>query len=109
MAFCERCKHWDEPDICTECSYDSLQRPNCVPTMFLPVDDVNHPEHYNVGKYECIDVMVELFGIEATQNFCELNAFKYLWRGDRKQNKSKDIEKAKWYLDKYLELESDKR
>ena len=30
---------------------------------------VNHPEHYN-NKYECIDVMEDVFGQEATFNFC---------------------------------------
>ena len=30
-------------------------------------DIVNHPSHYCTGKYECIDVMVETQGIEATK------------------------------------------
>ena len=33
-------------------------------------DNVNHPAHYETGKFECIDVMVETQGVEATQNFC---------------------------------------
>ena len=104
MGFCEKCKHQNELDICYECV--PVEKSGEVPTMFLPADDVNHPDHYKVGKYECIDVMVEVFGVEATQTFCELNAFKYLWRGDRKENKTTDIKKAKWYIDKYIELES---
>ena len=67
---------------------------------------VNHPSHYNQGKYECIDVMVETFGREATQNFCLLNAFKYIWRTGEK-NGVEDVKKARWYLDKYLELEGE--
>ena len=43
-------------------------------------DMVNHPPHYEVGKYECIDVMTEIFGREAVMHFCECNAFKYVWR-----------------------------
>lgn len=66
-------------------------------------DNVNHPAHYETGKYECIEVMQEVFGIEAVQNFCLLNAFKYLYRTTRK-NGVEDIEKAAWYLDKWKEL-----
>ena len=40
------------------------------------MSNVDHPAHYRQGKYECIEVMVETFGIEATKNFCLLNVFK---------------------------------
>lgn len=43
-------------------------------------DNVNHHSHYETGKYECIDVMIETQGIEAVKNFCICNAFKYLYR-----------------------------
>lgn len=67
-------------------------------------DMVNHPSHYETGKFESIDVMVETQGVEAVQNFCMCNAFKYIYRHKFK-NGIEDIRKAKWYLDKYLELE----
>ena len=71
----------------------------------LPFDDpVNHPKHYETGKYECIDVMVETQGIEAVKNFCICNAFKYVYRHKNK-NGVEDIRKAIWYLDKYAELD----
>ena len=70
-------------------------------------DNVNHPSHYCTGKYECIDVMLEVFGKEAVQNFCRLNAFKYLYRSDRK-NGIEDINKALWYLNKFVEIDSTK-
>ena len=73
------------------------------PTANPANDSVNHPSHYNQGKYECIDVMVETFGVEATKNFCLLNAFKYIWRTGEK-NGAEDIKKAIWYLDKVLDL-----
>ena len=49
-------------------------------------------------------MIVETQGIEATQNFCLCNAFKYLYRHGKK-NGVEDIQKANWYLNKYLELE----
>ena len=67
------------------------------------MDNVNHPAHYNTGKYESIDVMVETQGINAVKNFCICNAFKYIYR-HRFKNGTEDIKKAIWYLNKYVEL-----
>lgn len=68
---------------------------------------VNHPAHYNNGKYECIDVMIHQYGSEAGKHFCLLNAFKYIWRCEEKHDAPKDdVKKAIWYLEKYLELSS---
>lgn len=67
-------------------------------------DNVNHPSHYETGKFECIDVMLETHGVEAVKNFCICNAFKYIYRMQRK-NGIEDVQKAVWYLNKYIELE----
>ncbi len=40
-------------------------------------DIVKNPKHYNAGTYQCIDVMLDIFGKDKTAAFCELNAFKY--------------------------------
>lgn len=66
-------------------------------------DPVNHPSHYAVGKFECIDVMQAVFGVDMVKSYCILNAFKYLWRFLRK-NGTEDIKKAIWYLSKWVEL-----
>lgn len=69
-------------------------------------DNVNHPKHYETGKYECIDVMGEALGIENQKGFCLCNAFKYLYRCTKKHDSPiEDVKKAIWYLRKYLELE----
>lgn len=68
------------------------------------MDNVNHPAHYESGDYECIDVMAETQGVAAVRDFCICNAFKYLYRHKNKNGKE-DIQKAIWYLNKYLELE----
>lgn len=70
-------------------------------------DMVNHPSHYDTGKFECIDVMLETQGVEAVKDFCLCNAFKYLYRCKRK-NGLEDIKKAIWYLNKLVELEENK-
>lgn len=66
-------------------------------------DNVNHPFHYN-GSIECIDVMEQIYGKSAVSTFCKLNAFKYLWRCENKGKEIEDIEKAIWYLNKFVEL-----
>jgi hypothetical protein len=74
--------------------------------VYFP-DVVNHPPHYESGKFECIDVMRETQGDEAVQDFCICNAQKYIYR-HRNKNGVEDIRKAKWYIDKYLEIEEEK-
>lgn len=68
-------------------------------------DNVNHPSHYETGKFECIDVMIETQGVEAVKSFCICNAFKYLYRHCKK-NGLEDVNKAIWYLNKFVELEN---
>ena len=68
-----------------------------------PKEEINHPDRYAGGKYECIKVMVDVFGADAVKHFCILNAFKYIWRAEKK-NGIEDIKKAVWYLNKYIEL-----
>ena len=69
---------------------------------------VNHPSHYKNNKYEAIDVMLDVFGKDKTLAFCELNAFKYLWRANNKGTDIQDKKKAIWYLNKYIELKENK-
>lgn len=60
-------------------------------------ENVNHPNHYNIpGRKECIVEMVELFGTEAVEIFCVLNAYKYRYRHELK-NGQEDLDKAAWY------------
>lgn len=68
-------------------------------------DNVNHPAHYEAStSIECIEAMMLLFGPRAVYDFCMCNAFKYIWRY-RNKNGLEDLHKAKWYLDKALELD----
>lgn len=66
-------------------------------------EEINHPDRYKSGGFECIDVMVAVFGKEAVKWFSLLNAFKYIWRHKHKGG-LKDIKKAVNYLNKYIEL-----
>lgn len=69
-------------------------------------EHVNHPSHYNTFGKEVIDMMIDIWGIENTIIFCEMNAFKYKMRMGDKPNQplEQDLKKANWYLDKAKEL-----
>ncbi len=60
-------------------------------------ETVNHPSHYNQARVECIDIIEDL-GL----NFNLGSALKYIWRAGRKDDLVKDLEKARWYLDREL-------
>ena len=85
-------------------NYDILFGESTAPTEPTePTSDVEHPAHYAAGKYECIEVMREVYGDDAVKHFCLLNAFKYIWRcGKKHESPDKDLNKAIWYLNKYL-------
>ena len=69
-------------------------------------DVVNHPKHYEIGHYECINEMLKDLKKENVLGFCLGNAYKYLWRSAHK-NGWEDLKKAKWYLNKYFEFLND--
>lgn len=89
-----------DDEILQELLHDYRKEHECkVPAH----DAVEHPAHYETGKFECIDVMLETQGKQAVTDFCVCNAFKYLYRHGRK-NGVEDLKKARWYLDKAIGL-----
>lgn len=106
---CQTCKHNGQDAVlfpCSVCRDNDLGEPTYweAPLTEILTEEINHPTRYKHGDYECVDVMVDVFGKEATQYFWLLSAFKYIWRKDFKGG-VQDIKKARWSLDKWLELE----
>jgi len=64
----------------------------------LKKEMVNHPSHYNAGKYEVIDV-IEDWGL----GFNDGNAVKYIARHEHKGKALEDLKKARWYIDRLIE------
>lgn len=60
-------------------------------------EKVNHPVHYNHGKYEVIDVIEDW-----KLNFNLGNAIKYIARADHKGKPIEDLEKTLWYIQREL-------
>ena len=60
---------------------------------------INHPSHYNMGKYEAIDV-IEDWGL----GFNLGNTVKYISRAGHKDKDKviEDLKKALWYLDREI-------
>lgn len=73
----------------------------------IQFDNVNTPYHYASTSIECIDAMEAAFGKEFVKNFCIGNAFKYLWRHDKKSKPEEDIQKCRRYLEMYLKYLED--
>lgn len=111
------CKHYKS---CKDCPLGNKEYYDCsfndyldegIETAYNLVfgdekEEINHPDRYAGGKFECIEVMLDVFGADAVKHFCILNALKYLWRSEKK-NGVEDIKKAVWYLNKYIELGSE--
>lgn len=64
---------------------------------------VNHPDHYNFGKYETIDIIRDQLTEEEFTGFCLGNAIKYISRCQHKGKMVEDIRKAIWYLEAIIE------
>lgn len=61
--------------------------------------DPTNPPHYksHPSGIECIEVSAHF-------NFCLGNVIKYVWRAGQKGDALEDLKKARWYLDKEIEL-----
>ena len=55
---------------------------------------IHHPAHYNAGKIEVIDAIVDW-----ELDFIEGNVIKYVTRAKHKGDELGDLKKARWYLD----------
>lgn len=68
--------------------------------------DYINPNHYKTFSKEVIDMMVDIWGKQKVADYCEINAFKYRMRLGNKPEQpiERDLDKAKWYENKALEL-----
>ena len=69
------------------------------------VDMVNSPPHYNATGIECIDA-IQAATEDGFEYYLQGNIMKYLWRY-RYKNGNEDLKKARWYLDKLIEVRNE--
>ena len=69
-------------------------------------DEKGNAKHYKQGKYEVIEMMEMIWGLEATISYCEMTAFKYRMRIGHKEGQplEQDMKKTRWYETKAAEL-----
>lgn len=62
-------------------------------------DPVTNPKHYksHPSGVQCIDII-------EVMPFCVGNAIKYLWRCGLKNDATEDLKKARWYIDREIQL-----
>lgn len=67
-------------------------------------DSVNHPAHYNKGKFEVIDI-IQNYVVDAPNGFygyCFGNVIKYALRHLYKNKPGEDLKKAIWYINQMI-------
>ena len=81
-----------------KCIVEGISIKNNEPKIMFEMEEkemVNHPSHYNMGKYEAIDVIEDW-----NLNFNLGNAVKYISRAGHKDDIVQDLKKALWYIDR---------
>ena len=68
---------------------------NCNSNHKMNKEAVNHPAHYNQGKFEVIDVIEDW-----NLGFNLGNCIKYIGRAGYKDDIIQDLKKALWYLER---------
>lgn len=95
----QQIKNLDNETGCTRC--ESLAIEDGIreaKKMLAGLDMVNHPPHYNHGKFEVVEVIKDW-----KLNFNLGSVIKYIARADHKGNREQDLQKALWYLKKEIE------
>ena len=102
--FAEKLYEKTSPDVCVWDHKDMWQKKDSKNK-----EAVNHPSHYNHGKYEVIDIIKDTLTDEQFYGFCIGNCLKYILRAPYKhETPTEDLKKCVWYLNKIIEnLESE--
>ena len=74
--------------------FDNIKMDMTKHAQLNKLSKVNHPAHYNSGKIEVIDAIVDW-----ELDFIEGNVVKYVTRAKHKGDEINDLKKARWYLD----------
>lgn len=74
----------------------------------MTTDVVNSPKHYTQGKFETIDVIMDITkDLPGDEGYLVGNIVKYISRYNIK-NGQEDLEKSQWYVKRLLELKMEK-
>jgi hypothetical protein len=67
---------------------------------------VEHPAHYNQGDMEALEIIKYMVSHmkDPYHGFLVGTIAKYLIRCDHKENATQDLEKARYYMDRLIEI-----
>ena len=68
------------------------------------MSEVDHPQHYQTERLECIDAIQAQMTPEEFRGFLKGNVIKYVWR-ERRKGGTESLHKAQWYLNKLTDHE----
>lgn len=68
-------------------------------------DEINRPSHYFRGGIDVIGYAERQFSVEERRGFYRISALKYVTRFQDKGAPVKDLNKAKFFINKLIELE----
>ena len=68
------------------------------------VADLVNPKYYQNKGFECFDVIEQQFGSESLAESCICQAFQYIFRSKKKENRTLDLLKACKMLIKGIEI-----
>ena len=68
-------------------------------------DEINKPLHYFRGGIDVIGFAERQFSVEERRGFYRISALKYVTRFQDKGAPVKDLNKAKFFIDKLIDLE----
>ena len=83
-----------------------LKHTNKIADVEIPENDSINPNHYVFGGIETIEYLKAKMTPEEYRGFLKGNVLKYVSR-EAEKNGLEDLKKAKWYLDKLIEVGND--
>lgn len=94
----------DDDGFCNECTdlsnlIELAGRSEMKKRKFDPVEK---PVHYNTGGIEAIDAIMAATN-DLSEGYLQGNILKYVWRY-RYKNRIEDLKKARWYLNKLIDV-----
>jgi len=79
-----------------------------VEKFYLKIDDINSPKHYQIGKFEVIDIIEEACSKADHLSNKEIYNFatciKYLLRAPFKGFLLKDLKKCRFHLNRWINI-----
>jgi len=108
---CEVCGYLlDDDDFCYECEQREKESLSNLIDLAgrkemmdkKKYDSVDKPIHYNAGGIEAIDAILAATN-DLSEGYLQGNILKYVWRY-RYKNQIEDLKKARWYLNKLIEI-----